>query len=492
MNKKGFTLLEILGAITILGILLVIAVPRINNIIDNARINAHIQNEATFLRAARTFATVNNHLLPSNVGGTREIRLSDLRTNNKIDVIRDPNNRNIECSGYVLVTRLENNQLDFTPHLKCGNQNWIDDVTEDGLVLHYKFDDFQEPTQNLINPRAQWTVFSEIQNDWRLEQINEYTVKVTALRDNPAVSTWSNVAHVNTFVTVDPNVVVTYSAEIIERNTTLIFPSTSGWGTIEGFSMLGSRNARTITHNILWTHAFSIRASNASSIRAGDYIVVRNWQIERKPYATPFIDGIRTGVVRDYSTRNNHATLVQTTTPRWAEERGSGVYQFNGINQIINVSGYNLHNPTLYNGEATVSMWVRPSRHDVGLARYIAGFHYWMINSNGRLQNMVAKPGEGVNYWLFGNATIPIGEWTHLVYTIRDGVAVRYFVNGRLDAEHISSTLRIISYSSDSVIGAIWDGRFFENAMDDIRIYSRALSDDEIKRMYDTEIQKRR
>ena len=52
-NKNGFTLIELLAVITILGILMVIAVPSINAIITNSRKNVYITDAKTYISDAR-------------------------------------------------------------------------------------------------------------------------------------------------------------------------------------------------------------------------------------------------------------------------------------------------------------------------------------------------------------------------------------------------------------------------------------------------------
>lgn len=55
-NKEdGFTLVELLGVIVILGIILAIAIPAIGNIVDNARTNTAEQQEALVIDAAKLY-----------------------------------------------------------------------------------------------------------------------------------------------------------------------------------------------------------------------------------------------------------------------------------------------------------------------------------------------------------------------------------------------------------------------------------------------------
>ena len=53
-NKKGFTLVELLAVIVILGVLLLIAVPAISNITADSKFNATKDSAMTFLESART------------------------------------------------------------------------------------------------------------------------------------------------------------------------------------------------------------------------------------------------------------------------------------------------------------------------------------------------------------------------------------------------------------------------------------------------------
>ncbi|SHN08477.1 prepilin-type N-terminal cleavage/methylation domain-containing protein [Gracilibacillus kekensis] len=52
-QEKGFTLVELLAVIVILGIILAIAIPAIGNIIDNAEDDANEASEELILDAAR-------------------------------------------------------------------------------------------------------------------------------------------------------------------------------------------------------------------------------------------------------------------------------------------------------------------------------------------------------------------------------------------------------------------------------------------------------
>ena len=96
---------------------------------------------------------------------------------------------------------------------------------------------------------------------------------------------------------------------------------------------------------------------------------------------------------------------------------------------------------------------------------------------------------------------VPVDTWTHLAFVlVTDSadstgyVAGKLFVNGvdqpvSLDGTgDISGGIVHNTTASPAIIGNSWVGDDeFDGELDEIRVYSRALSDDEIKALYDFE-----
>lgn len=68
--KKGFTLVELLGVIVILGLIAMVAIPTINTALDNSREKAYNEQINTIVDTARTYMSKNSLKLPSQMEGS--------------------------------------------------------------------------------------------------------------------------------------------------------------------------------------------------------------------------------------------------------------------------------------------------------------------------------------------------------------------------------------------------------------------------------------
>ncbi|MBE6138250.1 MAG: type II secretion system protein [Firmicutes bacterium] len=64
MNKRGFTLVELVAIITLLAVILMIVVPTVGTSIKNARENSYLKQIDLIEKAAKNFGVENDHLLP--------------------------------------------------------------------------------------------------------------------------------------------------------------------------------------------------------------------------------------------------------------------------------------------------------------------------------------------------------------------------------------------------------------------------------------------
>ena len=133
MNKKGFTIVELLAVIAIIGILSTVAVFSYNGIIEKSRKDALKDNEKSLRAAAEDLLVHCASSLTSpdycvdipEAGNSVTIQLSKLIEGKFINQIVDPSSPNNYCDeddSYVKVTNKSGTtQLEYKTCLKCGH-----------------------------------------------------------------------------------------------------------------------------------------------------------------------------------------------------------------------------------------------------------------------------------------------------------------------------------------------------------------------------------
>ena len=132
-NNKGYTMIELLATITILGIIMTIAVPSVMIFINRGREAFYDNQKKNLVHAAKSYVTATN-LRPAKVGDYMDLSMDDLVAKKYIDVIKDSNKN--RCYGsedangvdgdytYVRVTKLSD-KLKYEAHLFCpGYQDY--------------------------------------------------------------------------------------------------------------------------------------------------------------------------------------------------------------------------------------------------------------------------------------------------------------------------------------------------------------------------------
>lgn len=187
----------------------------------------------------------------------------------------------------------------------------------------------------------------------------------------------------------------------------------------------------------------------------------------------------------DGSGNNNHAPILNSSSVTWSDGK---------INLGVNLNGWSgrygiaPHQPSLEIKDAiTISVWIRPSSLHRGTIVSKAagnGFELWLDNE-GSIEFRLNRGSSGTAYRIRTpyKYTGDIGKWVHLTATF-DGQTSKVYVNG---SENISTTylnpFQIGTTSGDLIIGAMGSIQRFTGSMDDLRIYSSALTLAEIQNL---------
>lgn len=98
MNKNGFTLVELMGILVILGVLLVFTVPSITKTLKNSEVKEMEEYEETVCAAAKSYVEVKRLDYP------QEIKFKKLRDEGYLSGnVKNPENGNFEKDRHVRV-----------------------------------------------------------------------------------------------------------------------------------------------------------------------------------------------------------------------------------------------------------------------------------------------------------------------------------------------------------------------------------------------------
>jgi hypothetical protein len=142
----------------------------------------------------------------------------------------------------------------------------------------------------------------------------------------------------------------------------------------------------------------------------------------------------------------------------------------------------------------SVSVWIYP-RSFSNNGTFVS--KHWSLN----LANVTTIETESVEFYVNGNSTslsaqapsgsIKLNQWQHVVSVWNgstDASQVKFYINGSLVAT--TEQFDLAGGASDDSATRIWIGDHsiftepLNGAMDDLRVYNRALTPDEVKRLY--------
>ena len=122
-NNKGFTLIELLAVIVIMGILMMVAIPAINGIIFDSRVNAYVQSAQSYVKTAKNYVA-DGSVKVSSYDITYYIHINNLVDDKVADSPFAP-----WSDAYVAVTKDYDNSYEFH-WVSSDNAGWRIDLIE--------------------------------------------------------------------------------------------------------------------------------------------------------------------------------------------------------------------------------------------------------------------------------------------------------------------------------------------------------------------------
>ena len=380
--------------------------------------------------------------------------------------------------------KIYKNDLRIYDH--CLSPKEVKEISK-GLVLHYPLNDaYVEETSNIASNLSP----SQI-GGWQKMTITKLSTNNYHLKHQTSDST--NLSYWSTFVYTLPseysNKTISFSARI--KNIVYNDIKDSSWLYIGP-----GNNGQYPTHGSATFYCYELKENQLISwtgvlSNSNRYVLVELWndanstsgsiefdlvdiQIEEKDHVTPYTPNTRNETtVYDCSGYQNNGTVSGNVTLSVDSPRYIGSYKFIP-NAMISTSGI------VNFDKCTYSVWCKDPNMSYkivfcdGTSKVAFGESGGFLCSCGsNSQNKFTK-----NNW-------KNSDWNHVV-VVRDGSTYKMYINGEAEtqsgaADHWSHSASTITVGGREENAAMWNGN-----ISDFRIYSTALSADDIKELYNT------
>jgi len=182
----------------------------------------------------------------------------------------------------------------------------------------------------------------------------------------------------------------------------------------------------------------------------------------------------------DLSPYGNHGTLTNMDPATdWVQDGERAALDFDGVDDYTDCGNSSILNPT---GVITWSLWCMP---------YVAQDAKCIISKTNTSDfSNIIRTYTSPNSWAFtyGNKqiyvsnTLTVAKWQHVVGTY-DGTDVKLYVDG-IERGFVTQTGLSSNPSYSLRIGSNNGNGYFNGIIDNVLVYNRALSSDEVKQLY--------
>jgi len=206
------------------------------------------------------------------------------------------------------------------------------------------------------------------------------------------------------------------------------------------------------------------------------------------------------GTIAHDSADDHDGTLVGDAN--WVDGISGKALDFDGNGDYVDVPDANSLDP-VSTQEITIAAWVYTTTYEaqnsssffaiVGkqvLARPDGSYLFGLWNDGaaaheiGKLSFVVASGGSAQT--LYSNSLVPLNNWVHVAITRDSSNITKIYINGQVDVTD-SSTITQAFEDNDKNLRIGYSGRYadyFYGSLDEVRIYNRALTSDEIEHLY--------
>ena len=124
-NRKGFTLIELIAVIIILGLVLIVAIPFFTGSLKQFRTDYYESLSGNVLNAGKEFFTDNRLYLPHSYLESAIVKMDTLEKENYIDKVKDYNGASCDSlDSYVIAIRVSKDEVIYDSCIKCSDDEY--------------------------------------------------------------------------------------------------------------------------------------------------------------------------------------------------------------------------------------------------------------------------------------------------------------------------------------------------------------------------------
>ena len=372
-------------------------------------------------------------------------------------------------------------------------------------ICHYTCNEqMYENTANLLNNRNQITDNGVIEKKWINDHHIEFAVEANTSYKGICLST---------ALATKPLTNYTFSYKIQKIKGTLnrirghiesqsfneISAKIDGisFGYTAGYNVLDNHD----THKVEVTISTKENITNLNKIyiqpndTTNEYVKVRIWdiQVEEKDHATPFTPNTRIATLKDIS--GFGYDMTSQVNPIWKNDEDKAYCQ------LTQKDNFWINKPfSSFLQQFTLSCWVKTKDNKaICLLGANTGNNvdYSLSISDGKAclhTYTVTPPTQSDMDYAKSNTSVNDNKW-HLISTSYDGTNIKTYVDGKLEKQQ-SAILRFNNVASDSFSINMnnindygdYEERRYTGCIRDVRVYATALSDEDVKLLYQPEI----
>jgi hypothetical protein len=332
---------------------------------------------------------------------------------------------------------------------------------QNGVITHIK-------GKNIAAQSKRTFTHGEIRVRWQHRELTDLGFCVRQSATGLCIATWDRI--------------VLRSMEGLDHELILVFKGTRLTATLDGNPQKVEAHGKSPTGHI----QFNVRSETA-----GGMIAIKSVEYREAPEYDGLVgywtlDALQGDTVADSSGSGNAGKAADNPAP--VPGRTGEALQFDGRRSHVSVPSSASLDIT---GPLTIAAWVKPTAHE-GVARGLVekwdglpvGKVGYFLRLNGRDQiHFVIGVQTGPDVEIAGQKPVPAGVWTS-VAAVFDGTTLKVYSNGALDRS-VPCTTKPQTCTAALKIGMAGGGggHYFPGTVDDVRVYNRALSADEIARL---------